>query len=84
MAFETSHEPGRCPKCGALVDKLYYVRYSTTVGSLTMKSGHEDDPFGEDTEKIQYCCPECCDDLFANEQEATAFLEGPKSSGFKW
>lgn len=73
----TKRNPVCCPNCRAKIKSLYYVAHKSVTGEFTLKTGHEEN-LCEDQDRIEYCCPECGEDLFEDEEIAEAFLLGQK------
>ena len=64
-----------CPNCQAQINSLYYLVHKSVTGEFTLDAGHEEN-LCPDQDSIEYCCPECGEDLFDDEDLAEAFLLG--------
>jgi hypothetical protein len=67
-----------CPNCQAKIKSLYYLVHKSVSGEFTLAAGHEEN-LGADQDGIEYCCPECGEELFDHEELAEAFLLGRKA-----
>ena len=67
-----------CPNCQAKIKSLYYLVHKSVSGEFTLAAGHEEN-LCADQDSIEYCCPECDEDLFDDEEHAEAFLLGRKT-----
>ena len=67
-----------CPNCQAKIKSLYYLVHKSVTGEFTLAAGHEEN-LCSDQDGIEYCCPECDEELFDNEELAEAFLLGKKA-----
>ena len=64
-----------CLNCQAQINSLYYLVHKSVTGEFTLAAGHEEN-LCPDQDSIEYCCPECGEDLFEDEDVAEAFLLG--------
>jgi hypothetical protein len=71
--------PCTCPECDAVITRLAFVRHATILGTFDAITGHEDDPVATESGAINYFCPQCCADLFDDENSAAEFLKGPQT-----
>jgi hypothetical protein len=58
------------------ITRLSFVREDTVLGTFDLIDGHDEDPFVNESGTASYFCPECCADLFSNENDAAEFLQG--------
>jgi hypothetical protein len=70
-----TRKPVCCPNCQAQINSLYYLVHKSVTGEFTLAAGHEEN-LSPDQDSIEYCCPECGEDLFEDEDVAEAFLLG--------
>ena len=73
-----TRKPVCCPNCQANVKSLYYLVHKSVSGEFTLAAGHEEN-LCADQDSIEYCCPECDEELFDKEELAEAFLLGKKA-----
>ena len=68
-----------CPKCKRGINYLTSITTGTLVQYLSLDTqGDAQFESGEfeSNEIIKYCCPDCEEVLFTNEEEVIAFLKG--------
>jgi len=69
-----------CPKCNAEIDELrFYERVDNSMWFSIDKGGKANYEGGEiiydGATDEEFCCPECSETLFTNEEKAVAFLQ---------
>jgi Zn finger protein HypA/HybF involved in hydrogenase expression len=74
----------KCPECGREIDTLNHTRRTMIRGEYSLIDGVGVDYWDEgdqdyDSERNNYYCPECEEQLFQEECEAEAFLKGEAS-----
>lgn len=70
-----------CPKCGAAVDCLLFTEQRRVLRQFTRDGVHEEDSAADETVERTYECPECCEQLFDDEDDACIFLQGQAAAG---
>jgi transcription initiation factor IIE alpha subunit len=72
----------KCPKCGKEIDFLKNYESNATL-EYNLSLDIEGEPQYEYVDTLfagdsVFACPECGEDLFSNEEDAVAFLQGKK------
>ena len=75
----------KCPKCNKEINSLKNIQSGSLDYDLSVNEDetlhYESGDFLTDDNVNDFCCPECLEVLFSNEEEAVKFLK--KSKGVK-
>lgn len=70
----------KCPNCGAEIDKLEVVARGSISWNFSLNDSgyceYDNMLIGDEFDGNTYYCPECDDELFTDEDDATDFLLG--------